>query len=121
MIEPPRIVQIESRPIAVIHVTVDRAQIQQVMGPGVSELFAAVQAQGIAVAGPWFTHHSRRPTDSFDFDIGVPVASPVAPVGRMRAATWPAMRVARTVMPGDFSGLADAWASCTRGSRRTDI
>jgi hypothetical protein len=31
---------------------------------------AAVAAQGIAPAGPWFTHHLRMDPATFDFEIG---------------------------------------------------
>ena len=43
------------------------------MSPGYRELMAALAAQGIAPAGPWFTHHLRMDPDTFDFEIGVPV------------------------------------------------
>ena len=54
---------------------IPRAEIQKVMGPGYREVMAAVAAQGIAPVGPWFTHHLRMDPDTFDFEIGVPVAS----------------------------------------------
>ena len=41
-----------------------REEIQLAMGPGIREVFAVLAAQGIAPAGPWFTHHRRRPTDT---------------------------------------------------------
>ena len=94
MIDPPQITQTAARLTAAIHVTVPRAQIQSVMGPGVRELMTVIAAQGIAPAGPCFTHHLRRPTDTFDFEICVPVAAPVAPAGRVKPGQWPAMRAA---------------------------
>jgi len=79
------------------------------MGLGLGELMAAVAAQGIALAGPWFTRHLRIDPQTFDFEIGVPVTAPVAATGRVKAGYWPAMRVARTVLHGDYEGLPDAW------------
>ena len=109
MIDVPSIVQTTSRPSAVIHLSVPRARIQEVMGPGLAELKAAVAAQGIATTGPWFTHHLKITPEAFDFEIGVPVASSVAAAGRVRPSTWPAMKVARTVYRGPYQGLAAAW------------
>jgi len=109
MIEPPRIVRITAQPTAVIHVTIPREEVRKVMGPGRQELMAAVAAQGVATAGPWFTHHLKMDPRTFDFEIGVPVAAPIAAAGRVRAAQLPAATVARTVLHGDYEGLAGAW------------
>lgn len=113
MIETPKITQTEAQQIAVIHVHVPKSEIRNVMGPGINELMAAVAAQGIAITGPWFTHHLRNPTDTFDFEIGVPVASPVKATGRMKPSQWPSMKVARTVFRGNYEGLPAAWGEFT--------
>jgi effector-binding domain-containing protein len=84
-------------------------EMRKVMGPGIAELKEAVAAQGIATTGPWFNHHLRRPTDSFDFEICLPVATAVKPVGRVKAGGLPAATVARTVHRGGYDGLASAW------------
>jgi effector-binding domain-containing protein len=109
MIETPHITQTTEQTTALIHFTVPREQISSVMGPGVAEVMAAISAQGIAPTGPWFTHHFRRPTDTFDFEICVPVSQPIAPDGRVVPGTWPAMKVARTIFQGNYSGLPAAW------------
>jgi effector-binding domain-containing protein len=70
---------------------------------------AAVAAQGIAPVGPWFTHHLRMDPDTFDFEIGVPVATPVAAAGRVKPGRLPAATVARTVYRGRYEGLPAAW------------
>jgi effector-binding domain-containing protein len=46
---------------------------------------------------------------TFDFEIGVPVPSPVAAVGRVTAGRLPAATVARTVYHGPYEGLGAAW------------
>ena len=109
MIDTPQIIQTTAQLTAIIHLTAPREEIRNVMGPGISELMAAIAAQGITPAGPWFTHHLRRPSDTFDFEISVPVAAPVAAAGRVRPSEWPAMKVARTVYHGPYEGLGDAW------------
>src|SRR3954453_3507597 len=96
MIDTPRVTETEGQLIAVLHLTVPRSEIRNVMGPGLRELTAAVAAQGIAPAGPWFTHHLRMDPEVFDFEIGVPVPAPVAAAGRVKPSRRPALRVART-------------------------
>lgn len=66
---------------AVIHLTVPREEVHNVMGPGLSELLATVAAQGMTPTGPWFTHHLRMAPDVFDFEIGVPVDAPISKSG----------------------------------------
>jgi effector-binding domain-containing protein len=109
MIDTPQVTQTEAQHTAVIHLTIPRAEIRQVMGPGISELMAAVAAQGMAPTGAWFTHHLKMQPDVFDFEIGVPVPAAVAEAGRVRAGELPAGRVARTVYQGGYEGLAAAW------------
>jgi len=109
MIELPRIVRTAAQPTAVVHVTIPREEIRQVMGPGRQELMAAVAAQGIATDGPGFSHHFRMDPRTFDFEIGVPVATPIAAAGRVQPAQLPAATVARTVYHGGYEGLAGAW------------
>ena len=105
----PQIVSTPAQSLAVIRMTVPIADIKSVMGPAVGELFAGVAAQSVAVIGSWFTHHFRRPTDTFDFEAGVPVATPVAAAGRVLPSTRPALTVARTEYKGGYEGLAGAW------------
>ena len=68
----------------------------------IGELLATIAAQGIAPSGPVFTHHLRRPTDTFDFEISVSVSAPVVASGRVQPGTWPAMKVARTFYHGAY-------------------
>ena len=110
MLDTPEIAQTVARPTATLRVTVPRAEIQNVMGPGHGELMAAVAAQGIAATGPWFTHHLRMDPEVFDFEIGVPVSAPIAAAGRVRPGQWPAATMARTVYHGGYEGLGAAWA-----------
>ena len=110
MIEPPQITELaRHRTTAVIHVRCTREEIQLVMGRGVRELLDAVRAQGAQPVAALYTHHLRRPTDRFDFEIGVPVDQPVQAAGRMRPGEWPPMRVARTVHRGRYEDLPQSW------------
>ena len=69
----------------------------------------AIAAQGIAPAGPVFSHHFRMDPETFDFEVGVPVPRPVAERGRVQASELPAAIVARTVYRGPYEGLGAAW------------
>lgn len=109
MLDTPEITHSAAQPTAVIRLTVPRAEIQQVMGPAIGEVIAAVVAQGIGPAGPVFSHHFRMTPEVFDFEVGVPVTGPLAPVGRVVAGELPAARVARTTYRGPYEGLGDAW------------
>ena len=88
MLEPFQIVRTSPLLFASIPVNVPRAEIRSVMGPGLAELTSVVAAQGIAVTGPWFTHHFRTPGEIFDFEICLPVASSVSPAGRVKLARY---------------------------------
>ena len=109
MIETPQIVQTDEQLAAVIPLRIPRSEIRMVMGPGLEELLAAVTRQAIEIIGPWYSHHFRMDPEVFDFEIGVPVASPVAESGRVRPGSLPAARVARTVYHGGYEGLGAAW------------
>lgn len=109
MIEKPEIAQTEPQATAHIHLTVPREQIQQVMGPGYEEVMAAVKARGMEPTGPWFTHHLKMDPKVFDFEICVPVPSPIQATGRVQPGRTAAEKVVRTVYHGPYEGLADAW------------
>lgn len=110
MLDKPQIVQTDARLAAIIRFTIPRAEIRNVMGPGIGELLAAVAAQGMTPAGPVFSHHLRMDPDTFDFEIGVPVTAPVSAAGRVKPGQLPATMVARTVYHGPYEGLGPAWA-----------
>lgn len=109
MLDKPQIVQTEALLAAVIRLTIPRAEIRNVMGPGIAELMAAVTAQGVGPAGPIFSHHLRMDPVAFDFELGVPVTAPVSAVGRVKPGQLPAATVARMVYHGPYEGLGPAW------------
>lgn len=109
MIDPPRITTVAPQRAAIIRITIPRAEMIKVMGPAYGELTAALAAQGITAAGPWYSHHHRMDPDTFDFEIGVPVTTAVAPAGRVIPGELPGGRVAQTVFHGNYPGLGAAW------------
>ena len=114
MLDDPRIVRVDAQLAAVIRLTIPRDEIRTVMGPGIGELLSVVAAQGIAPAGPVFSHHLTMHPEVFDFEIGVPVAMPVAASGRVMPGQLPAATVARTVYHGPYEGLGPAWGEFQR-------
>jgi len=109
MIDTPQIVQTPAQHTASIRLKVPRAEIRQVMGPGIQEVMAAIAGQGLKPAGAWITHHFEKPAEFFDFEICVPVPSPIKPMGRVQPGQLRATKVARTVYHGDYEGLGAAW------------
>jgi uncharacterized protein YndB with AHSA1/START domain/effector-binding domain-containing protein len=109
ILDEPAVLRTSAQRVALLHLTVPRAEIMKVMGPGLQELKDAVASQGVAVTGPWFTHHLRMDPKVFDFEIGVPVSAAVSPAGRMRPGVWPEARMARTVHRGGYEKLGEAW------------
>jgi effector-binding domain-containing protein len=109
MIDAPRILQTHPKLTAIIHLTVPRSEIREVMGPARAELMEAVASQEIAVTGPWFTHHLKMDPEIFDFEVSVPLAGVILPVGRVKPGQLPASKVARTIYHGPYEGLGAAW------------
>lgn len=110
MIDTPHITETPSQITAFIHLRIAREEIRHVMGPGITEIFSAIKAQGISPVGPWFTHHLKMSPEEFDFDICVPVSTPVKAVGRVQSGELKTRKnVARTVYHGPYEGLSEAW------------
>jgi effector-binding domain-containing protein len=106
---PPIITHVEAQDTAVVRLTIARSAIQSMMGPAIAEVRAALKAQGLSPAGPVFSHHFVMHPDTFDFEVGVPVATPVSPAGRVMAGQLPAGRVARAVHQGGYEALGASW------------
>jgi effector-binding domain-containing protein len=110
MINTPEITQSPKQLTAYIPVVVPRNEIQLVMGPGIMELMSTLAAQEIVPTGPWFTHHRKMDADTFDFEISIPVATPVAEAGRVKPGERRATKVARAIYHGPYEGLGGAWS-----------
>jgi effector-binding domain-containing protein len=109
MLEAPALVTTTPLRFAGLRLDIPKSEIRARMGPGLQAVREALAAQGVAAAGPWFTHHFRMEPTRWHFEIGVPVAREVAPAGAVESREWPAMRAARAVLRGDYAGLSGAW------------
>ena len=107
---PPKIIECEELQTAVIHLTVPRANIADVIDVAVSELTKAFVLHGSHPAGPLYSFHWQPPTDTFDFEVGFPVSQSIQPTGRIKMSRLPAGRVATTIYKGRYEGLAVAWS-----------
>ncbi|CAN5907633.1 hypothetical protein BH11PSE12_BH11PSE12_26030 [soil metagenome] len=120
MIDKPLVINSTRLTTAIVPITVPRSEIGRVMGPGIEELYAAIQAQGLNPTGPWFSHHHRMRPELFEFDISVPVDGVIVPVGRVQPAELPEATVLRTVYRGPYEGLGQAWGEFRAWSRAND-
>ncbi len=107
-LDTPKIVQTEPLPYAFIHLKIPRAEMHAVLPPTLTELFAAVKAQGLPIV-PWFAHHLTLDEGDFNFEACIPVNDSFTPTERVQRGLWPAGTVARTVYQGDYPGLPSAW------------
>lgn len=109
MIDEPRIIETTSQPAAVIRMTIAPSDIQQVMGPAIGEVMATVMGQGITPTGAVFSHYFSMSAEVWDLEVGVTVASPLTPQGRVTNGQLPAVTAARTIYRGPYEGLGEAW------------
>jgi len=109
MLEEMHVTQTRPQPIALIRLTIPRAEIRNMMGPARQELAAVLAQQGLTPAGPGFCHHFRMSPQVFDFEVCVPVPAPVTASGRVQPGLLPAMTVASAIYRGPYEGLGSAW------------
>lgn len=109
MTSEPSITQSAPLHVALIPLCIPCNEMGTAIGPALREVRLVMEAQGVAEAGPWLTRHWRRPTDSFNFDVCVPVDAPVEASGRVRPGELAATRVARAEYRGGYEGLGGAW------------
>lgn len=111
MITPPEVITRQELATAAIRLTIPCQDMGTHMDPAIQEIIKAITGQGIAITGPMFSYHHRRPSDTFDFEIGFPVAQAIRPEGRVINSKLPAVKVVRSVYQGPYDGLAQAWAA----------
>ena len=121
MIETPKVIQTEAQLVAAIPIQCSGAEMRTVMGPGITELRSTLEKQGIKATGAWLGHHFRMPTDTFDFEIAMPVAQECTPAGRVKMSELPAGKVAQTVYHGGYDGLGNAWGEFIAWAKQNDV
>lgn len=109
MITKPEIATTDEQVTASIHLVVPGHEMPEHMDPAIQELYGTLAAQGVEPTGPLFSYHHRMPSDTFDFEIGVPISGAFQETGRVKVSLLPACRVARSIYQGPYEGLGGAW------------
>ncbi|MBX2974235.1 MAG: GyrI-like domain-containing protein [Flavobacteriales bacterium] len=109
MITTPEVITTKEAATAAIPLVIPGRDMPKYMDPAIQEVIKAITGQGIAITGPMFSYHHRRPSDTFDFEIGFPVLQAIRPEGRVINSKLPAVKVVRSVYQGPYEGLAQAW------------
>jgi effector-binding domain-containing protein len=105
----PKIITTNTRLMAVIHLTVPWGEIQRFMEPALSELLGIISAQGIGPVGAWSNHHLTVSPSHANFEVSVPVSSPVSRTGRVEHREVPSGIAACSSHLGAYEGLGSAW------------
>jgi AraC family transcriptional regulator len=97
------------QPTAVVREQVAMDGLPEFFGRAFGAVSAALEARGMAPAGPPFALYHGKPTDLVDVEAGFPVTSPFDPAGNVRAGTLPAGDVVETVHVGPYYTLPDTY------------
>jgi len=117
MVTPPEVITTKEIPTAVIPLLIPCQDMGKYMDPAIQEVIKAITGQGIAIAGPMFSYHKRRPSDSFDFEIGFPVSKAIKAEGRVINGKLPAVKVVRSVHQGPYDNMGQAWGALQKWVR----
>jgi effector-binding domain-containing protein len=109
MIDAARIIDVPQRTAAVVRIKCPRERIQEVVGPAIQEILAALASQGQQPKGPLFMHHLTMSSTDFDVEVGFPLDALITADGHVVPGMLPAARVAQCVYRGPYEGLRAAW------------
>ena len=105
-----KIQQLEPQPVVIIRATVRIEQLGEAMGERIQALSDYVQQSGAQPAGsPFVRYHTFGETET-DFELGIPVAEPVAGEGRISGGELPGGPAAATWHIGPHDKLGEAYA-----------
>ena len=114
--EPPMTYEVhlretQAQPAASIRGRAPWAELGSFIPGALMEVFGIAGGQGIRVAGPpYASYHSSDTTEAeVDLEVGIPVAEPIEPAGRVAAVTIPGGLVATTVHCGPYENVGPAY------------
>lgn len=117
IITPPEVITTKEVITATIPLVIPCQDMGAYMDPAIQEVIKVISGQGAQIAGPMFSFHKRRPSDSFDFEIGFPVSGAIKEEGRVINSKLPAVKVVRSVYQGPYDGLGTAWGEVQKWVR----
>ena len=117
MISTPEVITTKELLTASIPLVIPGRDMPKYMDPAIQEIISVLTAQGMGPTGPMFSYHKRRPSETFDFEIGFPVAKAIKEEGRVVNSRLPAVQVVRSVYQGPYEGLAQAWPALQKWVR----
>jgi effector-binding domain-containing protein len=103
--------------VAAVHVEIPVTNIAPFMDAAIQELLSTVQASGVPITGDLLSYHRRRPTDTFDCEVAIPIGASIEPQGRVREITLPAAAFVSVTLTGPYEELPQAWAAFTDAVR----
>ncbi|MEV7549975.1 MerR family transcriptional regulator [Amycolatopsis sp. NPDC089917] len=117
--EPTRWLHVYERvrtpqPIARLTIQTPLSGLAERIGPAYARLFAALDAQGVAPAGPPGTRYRTDDPDELSVELFVPVDRPVRDDGEIGAAELPGGLLAATIHEGGYEGVETAYRSLGR-------
>ena len=101
----------QPQPAASIQGRAAWAELSAFISAALTEIFGTAGGQGVRFAGPAYgIYHSPDSTEAeVDLEIGLPVAEPIEPAGRVIATVIPGGLVAATVHAGRYEEVAPAY------------
>jgi effector-binding domain-containing protein len=121
MITQPEIITAAEVPAAVIHLVIPGREMPKYIDPAIEEIVQVLADQGMHPVGPLFSYHHRRPSDTFDFDIGFPVAKAIEESGRVTNGSLPEGTLVRSVYQGPYERLSEAWTALQEWVRKEGL
>ena len=105
--------QVEAQPIVGIREKTTMDRLPQVIGALFGEVHGHIVRNGQSPVGmPLAIYHAMSGND-VDLECALPVASPMAGAGRVRAGALPAGTMATVTHMGPYDGLGETWAALT--------
>ncbi len=117
MISTPEVITTKEVITAAIPLVIPGRDMPKYMDPAIQDIIKTLTGQGIQITGPMFSYHHRRPSETFDFEIGFPVSKAIKEEGRVVNSELPAVTVVRSVYTGPYEGLAQAWPALQKWVR----
>lgn len=108
---------IDPQPAAVVRAEVPMAELRSVFDRGFHAVMAAVQAQGLAIAGAPFGYYPRMPSDTVAVVVGFPVAGGFTADGAVEPFELPGGRAVTGTHVGPYEELESTYAELMAWTR----